>query len=46
MRKLIVFLIVLDIVLILLNLLWDESPMAGSVHDMANRNIVWSYAGK
>ena len=46
MRKLMILAILVVVALAIVDFTYDNSIKPDTVHDMANRNIVWYYAGK
>ena len=46
MKGLTIASVLLVIVLAVMNLAYNASPEPDVVYEMANRNIVWNYAGK
>ena len=45
-RKLMILSILAVVALVILNLVYKEGPEPDAEYQMANRNIVWYYAGK
>lgn len=46
MRKLMIFAILVVIAMAIVDLTYDDRIKPDRVYDMANRHIVWHYAGK